>query len=127
MSLTQVRVLSWSKMYAQKLAIAAITVALVIFAWLNLFFYINIDANAATVDGVSDQLEGKVQKDIGTKRRAVGDLLDDPSEQAKGMIDQAKGETKQTMGSAKNKLDNAQDTVADTSDNLVDSVKDFFN
>ncbi|MEL6785797.1 MAG: CsbD family protein [Cyanobacteria bacterium J06607_15] len=124
---TQVRVFSWSKMYAKKLAVAAITIALVIFAWSNLFFHVNVDANAATLDGVSDQLEGKVQKDIGTKRRAVGDLLDNPGEQAKGMIDQTKGEAKQTMGTAKNKLDDAQDAVDDTSDDLVDSIKDLFN
>lgn len=102
-------------------------IALVILAWSNLFFQVNIDANAATIEGVGNQIEGKIQKDIGTKRRAVGDLLDNPTEEAKGALTQAKGKAKQDIGTTKNKLDDAQDAVEDTSKNLVDSVKDFFN
>ncbi len=115
------------KMYATKLAIAVLMIALVILAWSNLFFQVSIDANAATMEGISNQLEGKVQKDIGTKRRAVGDLLDNPTEEAKGALTQAKGKAKQDIGTTQNKLDDAQDAVKDTSESLIDSVKDLFN
>ncbi|MEM7761794.1 MAG: CsbD family protein, partial [Cyanobacteria bacterium P01_A01_bin.40] len=93
------------RIYAHKLAIAVSAIALVIFAWANLFFHIDINANAATLEGVGNQLEGKVQKDIGTKRRAMGDILDNPSEEAKGALTQAKGKAKQDIGTTQNKLD----------------------
>lgn len=115
------------KVYVRKIAIAFSAIALVIFAWANLFFHVNINANAATLEGVGNQIEGKVQKDIGTKRRAVGDMLDNPSEEAKGAFTQAKGKAKQEIGTTKNKLDDAQDTLEDKSENLIDSVKDFFD
>ncbi|MCC0175379.1 CsbD family protein [Waterburya agarophytonicola K14] len=115
------------KIYTRKVAIALMATAIVILAWSNLFFNISINANAATLDGVSDQIEGKVQKDIGTTRRGVGDLLNNPTEEGKGAITQAKGKAKQDIGTTKNKLNDAQDAVEDTSESLVDSVKDFFN
>lgn len=113
--------------YSGKIAVIVGAIAFMILAWANLFFHANINANAATLDGVTDQVEGKVQKDIGTKRRAVGDLVDNPSEEIKGATQQLKGEAKQNLGSAKNKLDDAKDTVEDKSENLIDSVKDFFD
>ncbi len=124
---TQINLPSLLKMYARKMTIVFMAIALVILAWSNLFFQVNIDANAATMEGIGNQIEGKIQKDIGTKRRAVGDLLDNPTEEAKGALTQAKGKAKQDIGTTKNKLDDAQDAVEDTSENLVDSVKDFFN
>lgn len=111
--------------YANKLAIMLVAIAVMILAWSNIF--ININANAATLEGVGNQIEGKVQKDIGTKERAVGDLTDDFSLEAKGAMQQAKGEAKQGIGTAKNKLDDAKDTVENKSENLIDSVKDFLN
>ena len=113
--------------YRGKLAVVIVAIAMMIFAWTNLFFHVNINANAATLEGVSNQVEGKVQKDIGTKRRAVGDIIDDPSEEIRGAAQQLKGEAKQDLGSAKNKIDDAKDTVENKSENLIDSVKDFFD
>ena len=115
------------KPYTSKLFIIITAIAVMIFAWANLFININIDANAATLEGVGNQIEGKVQKDIGTKGRAVGDILDDPSIEAKSAVQQAKGEVKQDIGGAKNKLGDAKDTVEDKSENIIDSVKDFFD
>ena len=113
------------KSYVRKVAILIVAIAITIFAWANMYY--NLDANAATLDGVSDQIEGKVTKDIGTKRRAVGDLLDNPSEEAKGVFTQAQGKAKQDLGTAKNKLDEAGDQIENTSEGLLDSVKDFFD
>lgn len=113
--------------YARKVAILVSAIALMIFAWGNLFFHVNMNANAATLEGIGNQIEGKVQKDIGTKRSAVGDLTGNYSEEAKGAVQQAKGKVKQDIGTTKNKLDDAKDTVEDTSENLIDSVKDFFD
>ena len=113
------------KSYVRKVAILIVAIAITIFAWANMYY--NLDANAATLDGVSDQIEGKVTKDIGTKRRAVGDLLDNPSEEAKGAFTQAQGKAKQDLGTAKNKLDEAGDQIENTSEGLLDSVKDFFD
>lgn len=114
------------KVYARKLAIVFSAIALVFFAWSNLFLNLSIDARAATLEGVGNQVEGKVQKDIGTKRRAVGDILDNPAEEAKGALDQAKGKAKQDIGTTQNKLDEAGDKLEDTSESLLDSVKNFF-
>ena len=115
------------KPYTNKLFIIIVALAMMIFAWTNIFININTDANAATLEGIGNQIEGKAQKDIGTKGRAVGDILDDPSIEAKSAVQQAKGEVKQDVGAAKNKLDNAKNTVEDKSENLIDSVKDFFD
>ena len=110
--------------YTRRVLVVLIAIALTIFAWANLSF--NLDAHAATVEGISNQIEGKVQKDIGTKRRAVGDILDNPTEQAKGALTQAKGKAKQDIGTTQNKLDEAGDKVENASESLIDSVKDFF-
>ncbi|MGD1921980.1 MAG: CsbD family protein [Pleurocapsa sp.] len=115
------------KPYANKLAIIITAIALMIFAWTNLFININIDANAATLEGIGNQLEGKVQKDIGTKGRAIGDIADDTQLEAKSAVQQAKGKVKEGIGTTQNKLDDAKDTVEDKSESLVDSVKDFFD
>ena len=110
--------------YIRKIAVMFAAIAIMVFAWTNLWF--NLDANAATLEGVGNQIEGKVQKDIGTKRRAVGDIIDNPSEEAKGAFTQAKGKVKQDIGTAQNKLDDAKNSVEDTSESLIDSVKGFF-
>ena len=115
------------KPYTSKLLIIIATVAMIIFAWANLFINVNLDANAATLEGIGNQIEGKAQKDIGTKGRAVGDILDDPSIEAKSAVQQTKGEVKQDFGAAQNKLNDAKDTVEDKSENIIDSVKDFFD
>jgi len=111
------------KIYMRKFAIAVTAIAIMLFAWANLFFDTNISANAATMEGFSNQIEGKVQKDIGTVQRNLGDA----SGQAKGAVKQVKGKVKQDIGTTQNKLDDAKNTVEDQSENLVDSVKDFFN
>ncbi len=113
--------------YTRKLAIVVSAILLMIFAWANLFFHLNINANAATLEGVGNQIEGKIQKDIGTKRRAMGEITDNPSEEAKGALSQVKGKAKQDIGTTQNKLDNAKNKVENESENLVDSVKNIFN
>lgn len=116
---------SWFEMYIRRVVITFIVIALTIFTWSNLCF--NINAHAATIEGMGNQIEGKVQKDIGTKRRAVGDMLDNPTEEVKGALNQAKGEVKKDLGTTQNKLDEAGDEIESTSKGLVDSVKDIFN
>ena len=115
------------KPYTSKLFIIIIAIAMMIFAWTNLFINVNISANAATLEGIGNQIEGKAQKDIGTKGRAVGDILDDPSIEAKSAVQQAKGEVKQDLGATQNKLNDAKNTVEDKSENIIDSVKDLFD
>lgn len=120
-------------MYAGKLTIAVSAIALSIFVWSNpLTATSNTTANAETIgdlpfvvaiSGVSEQVEGKAQKDIGTVKRNIGKVTG----QAEGALDQAQGKAKQDIGTTKNKLDDAKDTVEDKSESLVDSVKDFFN
>lgn len=114
-------------LYTRKLAIIVSAIALMIFAWANLFFHVNTNANAATLEGIGNQIEGKVQKDIGTKRRAMGDMMNNSSEEAKGALSQVKGKAKQDIGTTQNKLDDAKNTVENKSENLIDSVKDIFN
>ena len=128
---TQATIARLLKMSVRKLTIVVSALALVILAWSNLFFQVNINANAATiqdlhlavtVEGISDQVEGKVEKDIGTVQRNVGKVTG----QTEGALKQAKGKAKQDIGTTKNKLDKAKDQVEATSDNLIDSVKNFF-
>ena len=120
------------KPYGSKLVIVLSMIAFSIFAWANPFLYDNTNANAATiqdlhlavtVEGISDQVEGKVEKDIGTVQRNVGKVTG----QTEGALKQAKGKAKQDIGTVENKLDNAKDQVEDTSENLIDSVKNFFD
>ncbi|ELS04247.1 hypothetical protein Xen7305DRAFT_00039750 [Xenococcus sp. PCC 7305] len=120
------------KIYLGKLAILAIAIAFAMLAWANLFLNFNIDANAATlenpslifaIEGVSDQIEGKVQEDIGTVQRNLGKVTG----QAKGALKQAKGKAKQDIGTVKNELDNAADNAEDASEGFINSVKNLFN
>ena len=116
------------KTYAGKLGIIVGAIALMIFAWANLFFQVNTtNAHAATINGVSNQVEGKVEEGLGSARRATGDLTDNYKQEAKGAAQQLKGKSKQGLGSAENKLDDTKDTLEDKSESLIDSVKDFFD
>ena len=132
MFLTITKIPNLWKIYLKKLTILAITIAFAVLAWANLFLNFNINANAATIqdlnlavtaEGISDQIEGKAQEDIGTVQRNLGKVTG----QTEGAIKQAKGKAKQDIGTVKNKLDNAADNVEDTSEGLIDTVKDLFN
>ena len=117
------------KTYGRKIIIAVMAIALAIFAWANLLFHVNIDANAATIspviaiEGIGDKVEGKVEEDIGTVQRNVGKVTG----QTEGALKQAQGKAKQDIGTAKNAVDNAADNAEDASENFLDSVKDLFN
>lgn len=132
MSNTQASVPSLFTIYTRKIAISVLTLSLAIITWANLLFHVNINANAATVtdlhlaatvQGVSDRVEGKVKEDIGTVQRNVGKVTG----QAEGALKQAQGKAQKDIGTVKNKLDNAGDRAEDASESFVDSVKDFFN
>lgn len=113
--------------YLGKLSIIIGAIALMIFAWANLLVNVNIDAHAATMQGVGNQVEGKVDKGVGTVKRAAGDATDNYSTEIKGAAQQVRGDVKQGLGTAENKLDDAKNTAEDTSESLIDSVKDFFD
>ena len=115
------------KPYLGKLGIIIAAIALMTFAWANLFFNANIDAHAATMQGVSNQVEGKVDKGIGTAKRAAGDATDNYSTEIKGAAQQVRGDVKQGLGTAENKLDDTKNAAEDKSESLIDSVKDFFD
>jgi uncharacterized protein YjbJ (UPF0337 family) len=132
MSYREETVPHWFKMYASKLVIATIAIALAVCAWANLLFHVNIDANAETLssihlavtaEGIGDKVEGKVEKDIGTVQRNLGKV----SGQTEGALKQTKGKAKEDIGTVKNKLDEAGDKTEDASESFIDSVKDFFN
>ena len=124
MQWTQVDFLDLPKLYARKATILILAIALMIFAWAGVYSQAN--ANAATVDGISDRVEGTVEQYTGKARRIKGDLTDDLSEEVAGGLQEAKGKAKQNLGVTKNKLDDAEDFVEDKSSSLVDNVKDFF-
>ncbi len=124
------------KIYTSKLTIALSAIAFTIFIGFNSFTAsANASANietfnnpssvlAATASGVADQVEGNMQKGMGTaKRRASSDI----DNKAEGALNEAKGNVKQGIGTSKNKLDDAKDTVGDKSESFIDSVKDFFD
>ncbi len=120
------------KIYLGKLAVLAIAIAFTVLTWANLFLNCNINANAATlenlspifaIEGIGDQIEGKIEEDIGTVQRNLGKVTG----QAEGALKQAQGKAKQDIGTVKNELDNAADNAEDASESFIDSVKDFFN
>ena len=98
-------------------------IAVCLFAWANLVLPTDISANAATAEGVANQIEGKMEQGVGTAKRNLGKVTG----QTEGALEQAKGQVKEGIGTAENKLDDAQDNVEDTSESLIDSVKDFFD
>lgn len=91
-----------------KLAIIFITTALVVFAWANIFFDIDLNAHAATVEGMGNQTQGKVEKDLGNARYTIEDSTEDKSGKIKGGLQQAKNKVTQDIGQGKNKLDDAK-------------------
>lgn len=122
----QVTIPSLLKIYVRKLSVVCLIMALVAFAWGNIFFHTDLNAYAATTEGINNQIQGKVEKDFGTARRNIGDLTDDNSEEIKGGLQQAKGKVTQGVGAAKNKLGDTKNKAEDKSESLIDSVKDFF-
>lgn len=108
------------KSYWRKLVVLVSAIAIMIFAWANLC--LNLDAYAATAEGIGNKIEGKVEKDIGTVERNFGKVTG----QTEGALKQAKGKAKQDIGTTQNKLDEAGNKVENTSESLIDSVKDFF-
>jgi uncharacterized protein YjbJ (UPF0337 family) len=126
MLLSQVIIPSLLKAYVRKLTIIFITTALMVLAWANIFFDIDLNAHAATVEGMGNQTQGKVEQDLGNARYTIEDLTDDKSGEIKGGMQQAKGKVMQDMGTGKNKLDDAKNQAENKSETLIDSVKDFF-
>lgn len=111
------------QLYINKIALMIVMLAIVVFAWANLFMVNNFYAHAATVDGIGDRIEGKVTQDIGTVERNLGKVTG----QAEGALKQAQGKAKEDIGSTKNQLDNVQDNLENSSESFIDSVKDFLN
>jgi uncharacterized protein YjbJ (UPF0337 family) len=129
MLLSQVTIPSLLKAYVRKLTIIFITTLLMVFAWANIFFDIDdiaLNAHAATVEGMGNQTQGKVEKDLGNARYTIEDSTDDKSGEIKGRLQQAKGKVTQDIGTGKNKLDNVKNKAENKSKTLIDSVKDFF-
>ena len=74
-------------------------------------------------EGTSDQLQGKVQQDIGTVKREVGKVAG----QVEGATDQVKGRAKEDIGRIEAVADNAEGTVEEVAEGLLDSIKGVFN
>lgn len=126
MLLSQVTIPSLLKAYVSKLAIIFITTALVVFAWANIFFDIDLNAHAATVEGMGNQTQGKVEKDLGNARYTIENSTEDKSGEIKGGLQQAESKVTQDMDTDKSKLDYANNKAENNSESLIDSVKDFF-
>lgn len=101
-------------------------IALVAFAWANIFFHSDLNAYAATGEGIGNQIQGKVDQGIGSFKRNLGDLTDDKSVEIKGGLQQTKGKATQALGTSENKLDEAKNAAQNKSESLIDSVKEFF-
>ena len=74
-------------------------------------------------DGTSAQVEGKVQRDIGTVKRSVGKATG----QVEGAADQVKGKVKGDIGRTQDAAEDVRDNAEDAADGFVDSVKDLFD
>ncbi len=99
MFLTITKIPNLWKIYLKKLTILAITITFAVLAWANLFLNFNINANAATiqdlnlavtVEGISDQIEGKAQEDIGTIKNKLDNAADNVEDTSEGLIDTVK-------------------------------------
>lgn len=74
-------------------------------------------------EGTSNQIEGKVQRDIGRVERGVGKATG----QVEGAADQVQGKVKSDIGRTQEAAEDASDAAEDATESFVDSVKDFFN
>lgn len=74
-------------------------------------------------EGTSDQIEGKVQSDIGTVERNVGKVTG----QVEGAAKQVKGKVKSDIGRTQSATEDARDSAEDTAEGFIDSVKDLFD
>ena len=74
-------------------------------------------------EGTSDQIEGKVQRDIGTVERNVGKVTG----QVEGAAKQVEGKVKSDIGRTQAATENARDNAENTAEGFIDSVKDLFD
>lgn len=74
-------------------------------------------------EGTSDQIQGKVQKDIGTVNRQIGKTTG----QLEGATEQVQGRAKQDIGRLQSAVDDAGDDVEEVAESWIDSVKAVFN
>jgi len=74
-------------------------------------------------EGTSAQIEGKVQSDIGTVKRSVGEV----SGQVEGVADQIEGKVKGDIGRTQDAAEDIKDDAEDAAEGFVDSVKELFN
>lgn len=123
----------WIKLYAGNLVTVACIAIVSIFVWTKPLISSQVTtAHADTISnlpfvvavaGVSEQVEGEVEKNVGKAQRNLGKVTG----QTEGALKQAKGEAKKNVGEVKQKLDQAQDEAEDASESFVESVKDFFD
>ncbi|MBE9069804.1 CsbD family protein [Leptolyngbya cf. ectocarpi LEGE 11479] len=74
-------------------------------------------------EGTSNQIEGKVQRDIGNVKQSVGKVTG----QIEGATDQVKGKVKSDIGRTQAAADDAGDAAEDATEGFIDSVKDLFD
>ena len=74
-------------------------------------------------EGTSDQIEGKVQRDIGTVERNVGKVTG----QLEGAAKQVEGKVKGDIGRTQAATENARNDAEDAAEGFVESVKDLFD
>lgn len=74
-------------------------------------------------EGTSNQIEGKVQRDLGKAERSIGKVTG----QAEGAADQVTGKVKSDIGRTQEAAEDLGDTAEDAGEGLVDSIKDLFN
>ena len=74
-------------------------------------------------EGTSAQIEGKVQRDIGTVEKNVGKVTG----QVEGAADQIQGKVKGDIGRTQDATEDVRESAEDATEGFVDSVKDLFN
>lgn len=74
-------------------------------------------------EGTSAQIEGKVQRDIGTVEKNVGKVTG----QVEGAADQIQGKVLGDIGRTQDATEDVREAAEDATEGFVDSVKDLFN
>ena len=73
--------------------------------------------------GTSDKIQGKVQQDIGTVKRNVGEVTG----QVDGATDQLKGKVNRDIGRTQDAIEDAAESADDAAAGFIESIKDVFD
>ncbi|MGF1491234.1 MAG: CsbD family protein [Microcoleaceae cyanobacterium] len=80
-------------------------------------------------EGTTDQIQGKVKKDIGTTQRAASEAqgnLEEAANKVKGAAQQVEGRAQQDIGRTQGRAEDAASELQDAGNDIGDAFKNLF-